>query len=288
MLSGNNGILQRASNAKTDTDNAQIKEKIQLAELAARTVENGKLTEANLNAQLKSEFGANGYTLDTTSSPWVITVGSVTYETTGSSSVTTIGDAYDDSWIGKTIEYEAGPEGDFVNDWIILGQESDGDIIITTKNSISSFELSQTLEGWCNYIDDLNSVCSVYEGTIGEKNIAVKEARSITIDDINNAVGLTIPETFGDVNSDYYYPEKVNGAWKWVKSDSPSYKNNGYGYSEYNGKLYYSSDTLNAYEITSSKATNMKYIYANNDYYIVASRDVHVTPNQIWFGIFSV
>ena len=83
MLSGDNGILQKATDAKTDTDNVQIKERIQLAELAARTYGQGELTYSKLNTELTKEFGAKGtgYNIsEETENPWVVTVDKVTYE----------------------------------------------------------------------------------------------------------------------------------------------------------------------------------------------------------------
>lgn len=60
MLSGDNGILQKATDAKTSTDNAQIKERIKLAYHSALTKditgENGKLTMPTLQEELNKEF----------------------------------------------------------------------------------------------------------------------------------------------------------------------------------------------------------------------------------------
>lgn len=64
MLSGNNGVLQRATDAKTNTDNAQIKERIQLAYHSALTGGQGSYTKESLEEELEKEFGANNYTVD--------------------------------------------------------------------------------------------------------------------------------------------------------------------------------------------------------------------------------
>lgn len=79
MLSGNNGILTKAGDAKTLTGTAQIQEQIQLAYHAALTSGLGTLTDSALNTELTKEFGANGYALDTTSnaSSWKVTVNGV-------------------------------------------------------------------------------------------------------------------------------------------------------------------------------------------------------------------
>ena len=60
MLSGDNGILQKATTAKENTDSAQIKERIQLAYHSALTKditgENGELLKSTLQTELDNEF----------------------------------------------------------------------------------------------------------------------------------------------------------------------------------------------------------------------------------------
>ena len=62
MLSGDNSILQKATDAKTNTDNAQIQERINLAYHSALVDGQGELTEPSLEKELKNEF--NKSTLD--------------------------------------------------------------------------------------------------------------------------------------------------------------------------------------------------------------------------------
>ena len=56
MLSGDNGILQRATDAKTNTDNSQIQERINLAYHSALTSGLGKVEESTLKDEIKKEF----------------------------------------------------------------------------------------------------------------------------------------------------------------------------------------------------------------------------------------
>ena len=56
MLSGDNSILQRATDAKIKSDEAQIKERIQLAYHSALTGGQGSYTKDTLMAELKKEF----------------------------------------------------------------------------------------------------------------------------------------------------------------------------------------------------------------------------------------
>ena len=56
MLTGENGILGQATNAKKETEEAEEKEKIQLAVLDAIS-KNNDLTEENLQTEIDDEFG---------------------------------------------------------------------------------------------------------------------------------------------------------------------------------------------------------------------------------------
>ena len=74
MLSGNNGVLQRATDAKTKSDEAQIKERIQLAYHSALTGGKGSYTKETLEEELEKEFGENNYNVDDSdSNNWILT-----------------------------------------------------------------------------------------------------------------------------------------------------------------------------------------------------------------------
>ena len=85
MLSGDNGILQKATTAKTNTDNAQIQEQINLAYHSALVNGQGEVTETSLETELKNEFNKStldeGW-LDKTSAEgkWKITIDGVPLE----------------------------------------------------------------------------------------------------------------------------------------------------------------------------------------------------------------
>ena len=73
MLSGDNSILQKATDAKTNTDNAQIKEKIQLAYHSALTGGQGSYTKESLEDELEKEFGENNYNVDDSNNKnWIL------------------------------------------------------------------------------------------------------------------------------------------------------------------------------------------------------------------------
>ena len=76
MLAGDNSVLQRATDAKQASGDAQIRERIRLSQLAAISAGNGNLTEPNLKAELTKEFGAEGtgYTITDNGTSWEVAI----------------------------------------------------------------------------------------------------------------------------------------------------------------------------------------------------------------------
>ena len=74
MLSGDNGILQKSTDAKVKTEKAQIIERIQLAYHSALTGGQGSYTKESLESELEKEFGENNYNVDDSDNDnWVLT-----------------------------------------------------------------------------------------------------------------------------------------------------------------------------------------------------------------------
>lgn len=69
LVLGDNGVLNKAQNATTETRNAEEKEKIEMAVAAAQTIGHGKLTNENLNNELSKVF-ANGTLGPETDNGW--------------------------------------------------------------------------------------------------------------------------------------------------------------------------------------------------------------------------
>ena len=88
MLSGDNGILQRATDAKTNTDNLQIQERINLAYHSALTSGLGKVEEGTLKDEIKKEFDKTDSELEeenwidktSVAGKWKITIDGVSLE----------------------------------------------------------------------------------------------------------------------------------------------------------------------------------------------------------------
>ena len=223
----------------------------------------------------------------------------------------TIGSVYQDSMIGQSINYSANGQ----IEWIILGKDSSGNVLITTPGPVTASTYTfrdDGVEGWALYEDDINAACSVYGGTI--QNQAVT-ARGITMEDINYAVGFVNPGpefeeyTFGNEYNweenkvNYWYPSKdaenyrvnPNEANEDGTYPSETFVSDPYNYyfNPDDSKYYY--DGLNVeddIELDDSHLTrkeNMKYIIGDVengealDPYVVASRSVDVDSGSAGF-----
>lgn len=305
MLSGNNGILQRATEAKTKTEREQIIEnariditeqqiynqsaKISKEQLAESLNKYLKITEANdiSSDDIPDEISTeNDLELTSLNEKYKINLSEIFK---GNFEVATLGEKYEDSWIGRTISFKSENN---VEDWIVLGKQVNNqgknDVIITTKNPISSQEpgrsegeflkIEKTLAEWQNYENTINTACinSVgTTGTLGSKSALIKEVRSITVEDIDNCVGFIEPVnpiTISNSNGGYAYPNSDGTGWIKKSNDE---------YSSYTipHKSFEYRNTSNMFE----KPEYLKYIFANGYYYFVATRLIDVTSSFAFY-----
>lgn len=219
---------------------------------------------------------------------------------TNNNIVETFGEKYEDSMIGKTINYTSGKNN--VTDWIILGKQGNAqgknDVIITTKNPVSAQEIQLTLEEWTEYETKINNACKNYigeTGMLGLKTFTAKEVRSITIEDINNTVGFseTInPVTLGGTSNDFAYPKDDGSGWIVKGTDENytlwSYPIETYFYFDADGyKFSSATNHFSDVSITLGRPNCMKYIMANNTAYWVSSRCVDLRTNP-QFNVFTI
>ena len=187
----------------------------------------------------------------------------------------TLGAHYQDSWIGRTIDFKS--EKNNVNDWIILGKETHGrknDVIITTKYSVSSKSIDDNMAEWVKLETTLNNACSNYVGTIGTlgtKEAVIKGVRSIKREDINNALGFTPPEEIKEYlfragendyehqQVNYWFPNENEQNPDWVEatgSNTWSHASDGYS--------YYFNNNDNIWEYSSNNYTTSIELTSNN------------------------
>ena len=266
MLTGQNGILNRASEAKTKTEVSGEKEKIDLAAMEALTDGYGKITKDSLKKALKSQLGkdveltGNGpwqylgdegaYTITEdgkTAKGWIYLYdanGMPEKVTNGQGTTLTIGDyinydpadydGYDETKNGfynspagtvqettytetkgsstwgcaEVSDYQTLLDNNQVitgngysvqtykvsnangRKWRVLGADGiTGELLIISDDVLKENNATKkmTFKGITGYlygVDELNKICSIYG-----KGTGATGARSVTLDDVNKAIG---------------------------------------------------------------------------------------------------
>ena len=322
--------MQKATTAKTETEKSQIIENAQTDILGQQAENKGaNITKEQLVAILNKYFietatdlipdevsSEEGHdrTLTTIDEKYTINLSEIFKgKFLTQNNVVTLGEKYDEyennnnSLIGKSIDYtSANNDNDIqiLGGWIILGKQVNAqgknDVIITTKNPVSTLQINNTLAEWTESEIKINNACKNYvgeNGTLGTKSATIKNVRSITLDDINNAVGFK--ETINSIsisnsNGGYAYPNSEGNGWvkntdsgysSWPKQ--PSTIKEAYYYYNDNGTYKFGSATNGFSTVTTNleKAGNMTYILANNTPYWVASRTVNVNSEYAYFFV---
>ena len=215
MLTGENGLLTKASLARDNTRAGGIQEEIDLA-VAQNEIynysEGSKTTRDGLIEKLHDEnrLTDEEYNLlkGTEEVPGVnkILIGTIEVDFSALGSVPgnlTLGAVYDsgDLEIGDKLTYSSNGQ----SNWIVFGKDTSGNILITTKLPIdNAFTLHGGAEAWLKYESDtdstygLNKACSTYGGTVQGTPVT---SRSIKMEDINYVAGLTQKTVTADGNT---------------------------------------------------------------------------------------
>ena len=216
------GILKRATDAKVNSDETQIKERIQLAYHSALikdlTGENGELTNTTLQEELDKEFVGQTVTLNPSEDKkeWIISVDNIDVVVKAGKDTTPkwvynhttqeVTNGKDTLKIGDRIKgYESPAETTYTGDWRVLGEE-EGKLLIVTETAYAPYPGLTAQVGPEQYglriagnntqvadaygidggIAKLNEIGAAYENT---KYANVGSGRSINLDDINRITG---------------------------------------------------------------------------------------------------
>ncbi len=185
MLSGDNGILKKATDARERTDAEQIRERIHLAELAAVASGKGDLTEPNLKSALTQEFGTEGtgFKLKDNETSWEVEIIEKGLTET----------------IAKTSNSQAQPETDPATEYGYANKEG-----IVEASTLKPGDL-------INYYYDANKApieCVVLYGSDSENGLQVVSLNSVRkvalgySDDDTTARDKKAIEVFADKNND--------------------------------------------------------------------------------------
>ena len=97
MLTGENGILNQATNAKNATDKSEFEEQVSLAVMAAKTNKTGSINTSDLETELNKISGAEITKSANNELPWTVKKGSYEVTITAEGTITTNTTGKDDS-----------------------------------------------------------------------------------------------------------------------------------------------------------------------------------------------
>ena len=302
-LTGENGILTRANDAKVETRGAAVEEEKDLwkANKLANEYSNG---DVETLTELLERIGPNGSKLLTQEE--VDEIKETGQTEIGSRTIVfgmTIGNIYDDNLIGQKVTYESNGQ----SNWIIFGKDESGNVLLTTETPIDNgFNLTSGAESWLRYEDNLKATCLGYGRTIQGKTVT---SRSITMKDINYVSGFDVDSlnfdtyTFGTEQDyekkkvNYWYPSlgaAGNGYWQEPSStNTKTFENNWYAYGQMGEQLIYMySGEPDGADATSliKNPDKLKYIFGEDGSYeyLVASHSVRVNSGDAGFNVAGV
>ena len=280
MLTGQNGILTQATNADVETRGAAVQEAKDLWEANKTLDESTNLSTAQTRDELLADLQSQGLLtaeeVAIINETGQITIGSRTIvfgtnaltlaemfenaqscdKTDGTCTDKThlhIGDYVDYTpGTGSTTVKKADTGYDTGNDagqsysvdtsttWRVLGMDESGHVLLTSGSPIKKSEsdpylIMQGAESYINCVATLNKVCSIYNNSS-----LAEETRSITIDDINNVVGVKVEGTNVYKESD---PEKTNIDIGGFLGNSYTYQSGDYAPENYMNDEYGTSVT---------------------------------------------
>ena len=194
MLSGDNGILQKATIAEENTTNSQITERIQLAYHAALTGGQGSYTKESLEDELEKEFGENNYNVDDSDTDnWILT-GKVKEK---EQNVTIPA--------GKVTILEPGLYNSETNDLIYSWNELiDNDILNVVGKSLYSCKDKTKIDGKLILDNSITAIANgAFSGCTNLKNIKIGNKVEIITNGAFQGTGLSeivIPDSVTEVS----------------------------------------------------------------------------------------
>ena len=308
MLSGDNSILQKATDAKTYSERASVVEQAR-TDVLGYQAENkgGSLDKTQLKSVLDTYFkdvptelpdGDELSNLELTTldkyRTHQIKVSEIYNGTVSGGTTLQIGDV-----ITNYTSNTALPSG--VN-WIYFGTDGTNQYLTTSQPISDACTIHSTAEGWVKLEDTLNAACSMY---IGE---GATKARSITLADISRVTGFSKVESSAyttyyfrsggnDPEHNQYnlcYPSGTSSEyWKSPTSTSESFVTPDYSYSDasdwhgprvtctilgvehVNDEI---TDNINVENLTYVVGDSVEFNYA------VATPSMWVYNNRAWFS----
>lgn len=295
MLTGQNGIINRANEAKNTTEEAQEEEKIKLAVMSALTKGTGTLTIPNLKNEL-SNYGIE--IAEDVTFPVTVSKNEKNYVISSTGTVTVVPNGFE---IGSTVTYS--PSGTYnwqakycssdkteniddeilnasnhqrfnLTEWNVLSIEDGKVELVPTKPTSGTVYLGQA-QGYNNGVKLLNEACSnLYSNA--SKGIT---ARSLNIEDIEKYMSedkLTVAHSYSNAAK---YEEMISSPYTSSNSYYPSIyakenlsvingrkaKADGLGMSEQNSFIERTDNEATEGKITTATSIQPYQTYWNKD-----------------------
>ncbi len=166
-LTGDNGLLNKALDAKQTSKEAEIRERIQLAVTAAKTNKLGELNKESIEEELTKEFGENNYELVIVGQGYIIIVDNIQYKIEENGTVQT-GNQPNESNIENA--------GD-----LSKGGQYDG----TTEETAYRITCIEDLVEWSNNYNNYKFKYIVLENTVDFNSLASYKDYKAKTTDIN-------------------------------------------------------------------------------------------------------
>jgi len=219
ILSLNNaGIIEKANQAVSSTDEATIKQIAQLgwAEAYAEYGPNLDKLEAGV------KFALTENNIETEDYGIIVTTKGVTIGKGWQQGDFIVTKGSQKLEIGDVVYYDAGVEG-YTSGWKVLGAEN-GELLIMSAADITEYGLgdynhTEDIElakaGYLNGISDLNTLCEEY----GNGRGAVGKARSITVEDVNKITGYNPEIARHGKGTIEEYGNEVTLTWEYSETE---------------------------------------------------------------------
>ena len=309
MLTGQNGILTQAQNAKTTNENKSAEEKVKLAIMAARSQsETGALDADKLIAEITNNYGGTASKTND-GFPVSATVDEKTFIVDGDGNIGVpqdrtglkVGDYINykpDTEDGKTYSLLSTQSGYSSNqtitketlNWRILKIKADGSIDIISDPTNKDVYFSGSL-GYNNGVYLLNDICKeLYSNTT--KGVTARSVNLKDMEDWLTEAGKTARAKYSSGTATY-------GETKTYK-DNYSYAPNAYNSEEDENSNHYTSPTTETYTKLGTLNAKQTFYYipidetnygegakvlSNSTLYWVAARYIYCNSDDANFGL---
>lgn len=260
-IRGNNGIINKTKEARSETNKAEAEEAVNLAVITATSLGRGELTYENLVSQLNKEIGEGKYTItpESEAEKWTVTVpneyGDIIIEVEGEEPTPVQPAKQTWSWKVERQTVTNGTE-EYALGNIITGKDGKTYYVLGIKNSqllLEGTETTSTTYTTGMSESDINNVCANKFTPIGNGSV-----KALSLREIADVLGVTINESNG--NTIFLKQNETE-----VTGDDVNYKN----------RLVYNTETGNKSTYASLETSVTSNILGQNSICVAYNSDIY-------------